>query len=90
MRYNPNDEKAYYNKGISLYQLGQYQEVIENCDIAIKHKPDLAEAYMNKGVALSKLGQHQEAIKKFNLAIKYKPGLIAPYIRDILKKVEMQ
>ncbi|XEO07658.1 hypothetical protein ACA350_11340 [Orientia tsutsugamushi] len=45
---------------------------------------------MNKGVALSKLGQHQEAIKKFNLAIKYKPGLIAPYIRDILKKVEMQ
>ncbi|KJV50679.1 TPR repeat family protein [Orientia tsutsugamushi str. Gilliam] len=26
IRYNPNDEKAYYNKGISLYQLGQYQE----------------------------------------------------------------
>ncbi|BAG39901.1 hypothetical protein [Orientia tsutsugamushi] len=45
---------------------------------------------MNKGNVLNELGQHQEAIKKFNLAIKYKPGLIAPYIRDILKKLEMQ
>ncbi|SPR16271.1 tetratricopeptide repeat protein [Orientia tsutsugamushi] len=79
-----------YVQGIALYELGQYQEAIDNYDIAIKHKPDLAEAYMNKGVALRKLGQHQEAIKKFNLAIKYNPGLIAPYISKVLKKLEMQ
>ncbi|WP_109510564.1 tetratricopeptide repeat protein [Orientia tsutsugamushi] len=75
---------------MSLYQLGQYQEAIENFDIAIKHKPDLAEAYMNKGDTLKQLGQREKAIKNFELAIKYNPGLIAPYIRDILKKLEMQ
>ncbi|KJV74111.1 tetratricopeptide repeat family protein, partial [Orientia tsutsugamushi str. TA716] len=49
-----------------------------------------AEAYLNKGESLKQLGQREKAIKNFELAIKYNPGLIAPYIRDILKKVEMQ
>ncbi|SPR14476.1 TPR repeat-containing protein 08 [Orientia tsutsugamushi] len=45
---------------------------------------------MNKGDTLKQLGQREKAIKNFELAIKYNPGLIAPYIRDILKKLEMQ
>ncbi|WP_231966492.1 tetratricopeptide repeat protein [Orientia tsutsugamushi] len=46
--------------------------------------------YFNKGNSFFKLRKYQEAIKNFELAIKYKPGLIAPYIRDVLKKLEMQ
>ncbi|KJV71953.1 TPR repeat-containing protein 08 [Orientia tsutsugamushi] len=80
----------YFSKGNSFFQLRKYQEAIKKFNLAIKCNPDSAEAYINKGIALDKLGQHQEAIENYDIAIKYKPGLIAPYIRDILKKVEMQ
>ncbi|KJV51813.1 TPR repeat family protein [Orientia tsutsugamushi str. Gilliam] len=65
--------KAYYAKGLSLYELGQYQEAIKNFDIAIKYKPDFAEAYVNKGMALKALAQHQKAIEIFDTAIRYEP-----------------
>nr|WP_231103166.1 tetratricopeptide repeat protein [Orientia tsutsugamushi] len=35
MQYNPNDAEAYHAKGISLDELGQYQEAIENYDLLL-------------------------------------------------------
>ncbi|SPM45410.1 TPR repeat-containing protein 08 [Orientia tsutsugamushi] len=80
----------YFSKGNSFFQLRKYQEAIKKFNLAIKCNPDSAEAYTNKGIALDKLGQREKAIKNFELAIKYNPGLIAPYISNVLKKLEMQ
>ncbi|WP_232296936.1 tetratricopeptide repeat protein [Candidatus Orientia mediorientalis] len=44
MKYNPNDASAYKNKGIALYEIGQYHETIKNYDTAIKYKPNNASA----------------------------------------------
>nr|WP_252831248.1 tetratricopeptide repeat protein [Orientia tsutsugamushi] len=57
MKYNPNYAYAYYNKGVCLDKLGQYQEAIESYNLAIKYNPNLAEANYNKGFCLGKLGQ---------------------------------
>ncbi|WP_252831413.1 tetratricopeptide repeat protein [Orientia tsutsugamushi] len=78
------------NKGVALRKLGQHQEAIKKFNLAIKYQPGFAEAYMNKGDTLKQLGQREKAIKNFELAIKYNPGLIAPYISNVLKKLEMQ
>ncbi|WP_371254297.1 tetratricopeptide repeat protein [Orientia tsutsugamushi] len=66
IRYKPDFSEAYYAKGITFQELGQYQEAIKNFDIAIKYQPDLAEAYVNKGMALKALAQHQKAIEIFD------------------------
>ncbi|WP_371223714.1 hypothetical protein ACA351_10440 [Orientia tsutsugamushi] len=45
MKYDPNHAKAYYNKRLCLYKLGQHQEAIENFDLAIKYKPNNGTLY---------------------------------------------
>nr|WP_284525002.1 hypothetical protein [Orientia tsutsugamushi] len=35
----------YYNKGVCLLELAQFQKAIENFDLAIKYKLNDAEAY---------------------------------------------
>ncbi|WP_371219571.1 tetratricopeptide repeat protein [Orientia tsutsugamushi] len=37
--------EAYCNKGVDLYELGQFQEAIESCNLAIKYDPNDVEAY---------------------------------------------
>ncbi|WP_371219722.1 tetratricopeptide repeat protein [Orientia tsutsugamushi] len=70
-KYRPDLANAYNNKGTALCTLEQYQDAIENFDLAIKYKPDFALAYVNKGAALKELGRHQEAMESCELAVKY-------------------
>ncbi|KJV55254.1 tetratricopeptide repeat family protein [Orientia chuto str. Dubai] len=57
--------EAYNNKGLALTKLGQYQEAIENFNLAISSS-DYRAAYRNKEIALKKLRQHQEATAAAN------------------------
>ncbi|KJV52309.1 tetratricopeptide repeat family protein [Orientia tsutsugamushi str. Gilliam] len=36
--------KAYFNKGVCLCELRQFQEAIESCNLAIKYDPNNVEA----------------------------------------------
>ncbi|KAJ6644869.1 Tol-Pal system protein TolB [Pseudolycoriella hygida] len=67
------NEKEYLEICRNLLRQGQYKEAIENCNLAIKDKPDFAEAYYAKGVILGALGKIQEGIEAYDLAIEYKP-----------------
>ena len=63
---NPTCHEAFYNKGISLYKLGLFQEAFEAYYIAINLNPLSDEFYFNeKGKALQKLKRYAEATECF-------------------------
>lgn len=70
--------------------LWQYQEAIENCDLAIKYDPSYIGSYLEKGIALRKLGKYKEAINLYDLAIKYKPDYAEIYLEKVITFISMQ
>jgi len=54
--------EEWYNKGVDLYNQGNYDEAIKCYDEAIKLNPQLTEAWSNKGVVLGEQGNYDEAI----------------------------
>jgi len=68
----PDDADAWNNKGVSLAQLGKYEEAIKYYDKAIEIKPDFANAWFNKGNSLVKLGKEEEARICYDKAKKLK------------------
>ena len=62
LKVNPKYANAFFNKGISLHNLGGYAEAIAKSDKVLKIDPNYANAYNNKGFSLSKLGRYAEAI----------------------------
>lgn len=70
---DPKNAEAWYNKGLSLGNLGKEEDEIKSYDKAIKIKPDYGDAWNNKGFVFAKLGKLEESIKYFEKAIKIKP-----------------
>ncbi len=70
---NSNQAIEWYNKGVDLGTLGQYQEAIEAYDQALKINPELTAAWYNKGMDLGTLGRYQEAIEAYDQALKINP-----------------
>ncbi len=48
---NPDDYKAWVNKGNSLSALGRYEEALAACDKVLEIKPEDYKAWANKGIA---------------------------------------
>lgn len=69
VKINPRNANAYYNWGLSLSNLGKYEEAILKYKKAIEVNPKDKEAYINWGFALYSLGQNEEAIEKFQKAL---------------------
>ncbi|MEO0350697.1 MAG: tetratricopeptide repeat protein [Cyanobacteria bacterium P01_A01_bin.15] len=69
----PDLHEALYNKGISLANLGRYEEAIATYDQALNLKPDYHEALNYKGVSLANLGRHNDAIAAYDQAFTIKP-----------------
>jgi superkiller protein 3 len=63
-----NYAKAWYNKGIALYNLRKYDEAIASYDEAIRVDSNYAKAWYNKGLALDNIGKHEEAKKSYDKA----------------------
>ena len=57
IKINPDDAKAYCNRGMVKADLGQYTDAIADYDIAIRLKTDYADAYYNRGLAKYMLGR---------------------------------
>lgn len=66
---NPDDTKAYYNRGIAKGKLSRHEEAIADFDKAIELNPDSAPAYSNRGTAKSILGRHKKAIANYDKAL---------------------
>jgi Flp pilus assembly protein TadD len=72
---NPKDGTAYYEKGVFLYQQGQYQDAESNLDSALKLEPQNADACFMRGRAKSKLGDQAGADADIAAAIKLAPNV---------------
>ncbi|MGK7875539.1 MAG: tetratricopeptide repeat protein [Xenococcaceae cyanobacterium] len=76
---NPNDAKAYFNRGIARRKLGEYRVAIEDYTQAIRINPNYAKAYNNRGIARRKLGEYQAAIEDYTQAIRINPNYAKAY-----------
>jgi tetratricopeptide (TPR) repeat protein len=63
----------YYNRGATLYDMGQYDRAIQDYDAAIKLNPNFGQAVFNRGNAYDEKGQYDRAIQDYNLAIELSP-----------------
>ncbi|NMF59957.1 tetratricopeptide repeat protein [Pseudanabaena yagii] len=65
-----DDAKAYCDRGLVKYTLGDYQGALEDWNEAIRLKPDFSLAYYNRGVVRYASGNMKDAIEDYNEAIK--------------------
>ena len=70
---NPNNEKPYYNRGLTKYILQDYVGAIEDYTMALELNPRNEETYNNRGSAKSKLQNYNGARDDFNKAIILNP-----------------
>ena len=73
------DAKTYYNRGIARFKLEQYDDAIDDYDMAIRLKPDYAEAYYKRGGTKHYLGQHATAILDYDAAIRIQSDFSIAY-----------
>jgi len=71
---NRDDAKKHFDEGNRLYDLGRYEEAIEEFDIALDIDPNYKEAHYNKGNTLRHLKRYEEAIKEYDKALAIDPN----------------
>jgi len=69
----PQDADAHSNLGVTLHELGRFDEAEASYTKAIALKPDFVEVHSNLGVMLQELGRLDEAEANFTQAIALKP-----------------
>ncbi len=75
-KFKPDDDQAWYNRGVVLGNLGRLEEAIASYDKALEFKPDDANIYYNKACAYALQNNLQLAIENLqqaiNLDVEYK------------------
>lgn len=77
IRIDPGFVLAYYNRAITLQQMGDEQQAIKDYTDAIRLEPRFADAYASRGAAYENLKQYDQAIKDYSEAIRLAPN-VAP------------
>ena len=80
LKVTSNNYLAYSNLGVAYSQLGRYQQALENCEQAIRIKPDVAKIHRNLGAVYGNLGRYQEEIEACRKAIKISPDYVDAYV----------
>lgn len=90
IRINPNDTKAYYNRGLTYQHLENKAAAIGDYTEAVRINPSYAEAYRDRGLARADLGNRKGAVEDLREAAKlfFEAGNIANYqmARDLSKE----
>jgi tetratricopeptide (TPR) repeat protein len=73
LKYKPDDDAAWYFRGIALGNLQRYEEAIASLDQALEIKPDDS-AWVIRGALLLVLGRYEEAIASYDQALKVNPN----------------
>ena len=73
MEFKPDLHEAWYNRGISLKNLGRYEEAISSYDKAVEFKPDKHQAWYNKACGYALQGNIEQAIENLQTAINLHP-----------------
>lgn len=70
---DPNDAKAYYNRGTAQMELGNFTAAVEDLTQSIRLEPDAADAYFNRGLAYRYQKINDRALEDFSKAITLYP-----------------
>jgi len=65
IRKEPQHANAYYEKGISLFKLGKYQDALSSFDKAIKIDLNNSNALCGKGSTMEHMNLYKEAIEYY-------------------------
>lgn len=71
---NPEDERAWSNKGAILGVLGRLEEALSCQNHALTLNANLEDVWSNKGLMLEALGRHQEAVECYVKALQLNPS----------------
>lgn len=79
IKLDPNNARAYINRGAARTQIKNYAEAIADFDAAVKLNPQDALAYANRGAARSAQGDKQGEVADLTEAINLAPQLAIAY-----------
>ena len=65
--------QAYELRGLCYFEMGRYEEALEDHNRSLKLNPSKASPYWNRAACFSKMGDHQRAIDDFGRAIVLDP-----------------
>jgi len=71
---DPEDFKAWTNKGNAFMELKEHEKAIESYDKALEINPQFTTAWYNKGIALAELRKYQKAIESYDAGLKIGPN----------------
>jgi len=70
----PNNSQVLNNCGLTLKDLGRFDEALNNLILATRSNPNFYEAYLNLGNVYFDLAEFNLAIANYNYALKIKPN----------------
>lgn len=76
----PADAEAQHNLGLTLQDLGRYDEAVASYQRALKINPDNPELHNALGTASQELGQHDVAAKCYKKVLQFNPNFLAAHI----------
>jgi tetratricopeptide (TPR) repeat protein len=97
----PDYPEAWFNKGVTLRELGRPDEALDAFEQAIRGRPnypkswyirlrpDYSRAYLNKGWSLYDLGRYGEALDAFEQAIRLRPNYAEAWYRKGLTLISL-
>ena len=79
MKAHPKHPDGLHYLGVALYQLGRYDESIEQLSGAVSVAPDYAEAHNSLGIVLLEKGNLDEAVTHITRALEIRPKYAGAY-----------
>ncbi len=79
LRLKPEYAAALYDRGITSYAIGEYDNAILDFDAVIRLRPDFAMSYDSRGKAYAVKGHYDRAIEDFGHAVVLEPGFADGY-----------
>ena len=70
---NPSDPRWLYNRSVALWELGRYDEALQDSNRALDLEPSDSSAHYSRGNALVGLKRYEDAIVAYKRAIELQP-----------------
>ncbi len=70
---NPNNHKAWNNKGILLRNLKRYEEALRSCERCLEIQSEYVDGLFNRGAVLTGLECYTEALESYNCVLIINP-----------------
>ena len=69
-----DESHHWFERGVALYEKGDYSGAITAFNKSIEIDPSIAEAWNNRGKLLAQTGQYQESLESFNKTLSLNPS----------------